>query len=487
MLISTLSQLLPELERAVVGRRFGKVLRLSRFEFVFDLRFDDARYLFVSIEPASPRIYLIRRRFRDLEKLGGNPSPFILTLKRNLANAEIVAVRLVDGERVIFLDLAAIDEMGADAAYTLVIQLTGRSANLSLLDADGGILESERESEGDGQTSGEIYAPPKRLASQTPTSRPNVERQPDELPAGFDLSERLDKFYVDRENERRFRSLAGAARSKLARELAKSKKLESNLKRDLEGHGEAELWKKHGDLLLANISTAERGEGVVHVVDYFDESVPLVEIPVDNNDSLTEAAEKYFRKYTKSRNAASEIAKRHSAVRKEIDRLEAEQKALEAAIEARDEDLLTRIVDPKRKLPTEISRGKPSEASSVARSFISSDGFEILVGKKAKDNDFLTFRIAKSLDTWMHAADYPGSHVVIRNPNRREIPPQTLHEAAQLAAFYSRGNKQPKAAVHYTQKKFVNKPKGAAPGLVSLASFKTLLVEPSVPDSVTKN
>ncbi|MCA1607996.1 MAG: NFACT RNA binding domain-containing protein, partial [Acidobacteria bacterium] len=116
------------------------------------------------------------------------------------------------------------------------------------------------------------------------------------------------------------------------------------------------------------------------------------------------------------------------------------------------------------------------------RQFTSSDGFEILVGKKAKDNDYLTFRMAKSLDTWMHAADYPGSHVVVRNPNRREIPQKTLLEAAQLAAFYSQARRHPKAAVHYTQKKFVNKPRGAAPGLVSLASFKTILVEPKVPD-----
>jgi predicted ribosome quality control (RQC) complex YloA/Tae2 family protein len=82
----------------------------------------------------------------------------------------------------------------------------------------------------------------------------------------------------------------------------------------------------------------------------------------------------------------------------------------------------------------------------------------------------------------MHAADYPGSHVVIRNPNRKAVPQRTLLEAAQLAAFYSQGKKQTKAAVNYTEKKFVNKPKGAAPGLVRLASFKTILVEPVFPN-----
>ena len=102
------------------------------------------------------------------------------------------------------------------------------------------------------------------------------------------------------------------------------------------------------------------------------------------------------------------------------------------------------------------------------------------LGRKARDNDYLTFRLARSLDTWLHAADYPGSHVVIRNAAKREIPPKTLLEAAQLAAFYSQGKSQVKAAVNYTQKKFVNKRKGFAPGLVSLAKFKTILVEPKV-------
>ena len=93
----------------------------------------------------------------------------------------------------------------------------------------------------------------------------------------------------------------------------------------------------------------------------------------------------------------------------------------------------------------------------------------------------MTFRVAKSLDFWLHAADYGGSHVVVRNPNRLEtLPPKTLVEAAELAAFYSQGKNQVKAAVNYTLKKFVNKPKGAAPGLVSLSSFKTILVEPKI-------
>ena len=98
----------------------------------------------------------------------------------------------------------------------------------------------------------------------------------------------------------------------------------------------------------------------------------------------------------------------------------------------------------------------------------------------AKDNDYLTFRVAKSNDLWLHAADYPGSHVVVKSKNKLEIPNKTLIEAAQLAAFYSQAREESKVAVHYTLRKFVHKPKGAVAGLVNLASFKTILVEPKI-------
>ena len=90
----------------------------------------------------------------------------------------------------------------------------------------------------------------------------------------------------------------------------------------------------------------------------------------------------------------------------------------------------------------------------------------------------ITFKLAKPQDVWLHAADYPGSHVVIRNPSRQAVPHRTVVEAAEIAAFYSQASEQRKAAVHYTQKKFVSKPPRSKPGLVRLSEFKTVMVEP---------
>jgi predicted ribosome quality control (RQC) complex YloA/Tae2 family protein len=102
----------------------------------------------------------------------------------------------------------------------------------------------------------------------------------------------------------------------------------------------------------------------------------------------------------------------------------------------------------------------------------------VLVGRNASDNDRLTFRIAGPHDLWFHSADYPGSHVVVRNPKRAAIPQRTVIEAAQMAAFFSQAKADSKVNVHYAERKFLSKPKGSAAGLVRLSSFKTLLVQP---------
>ena len=135
--------------------------------------------------------------------------------------------------------------------------------------------------------------------------------------------------------------------------------------------------------------------------------------------------------------------------------------------------------EEKKDRPT--TAGKKQKASLSLpgmRRYRSSDGYEVLVGRTARDNDQLTFRVARPNDLWLHAGDYPGSHVIVRNSSRSEIPQRTIIEAAQLAAKFSQASKDSKVAIHYTRRKFLSKPKGAAPGLVRMSSFKTITVEP---------
>jgi predicted ribosome quality control (RQC) complex YloA/Tae2 family protein len=478
--LATVAAIRPELESALVGQKFGRVFQLAKLVLAIDFRLRDSSYLFISLEPGDPRTYLVKRRLRDLEKASLNSSAFALILRKRLAGAEVLSVTQVENERVLMIALDASGDLGRITHYSLAVQLTGSSSNLFVLDADARIVEAMRQTRGEGQQIGDVYTPPARSSSK-------VARAADmPVAAGKSISEALDEEYLAKDVEDRFKSLVSNARHRLKQEIGRRQKLVKKLNDDLAGHGEADRWKRYGELLLANVATARREGSKVFVVDYFDAAAAEVAIEIDENDSLTEAAEKFFKKYTKARNAGKEIRDRLERIEEELQDLETRSNELERIIEAGDEESLLAFSGGEV-TPRQAVRRKRKGGPSGVRTFVSSDGIEILVGKKAKDNDVLTFRTAKSLDTWMHAADYPGSHVVIRNPNRKEIPPKTLLEAAQLAAFYSQGKSQPKAAVNYTQKKFVNKPKGAAPGLVSLASFKTLLVEPKIGDAVLKD
>lgn len=481
----TLKAITDEFAAKLIGRRVGKIFQLSRTELAFDLRLPAQQYLYINYSPRDPRTYLTARRFKDLAKNSLQLSPFAFALMRRTSNGTIANVRMRDDDRVIEFDIAGRDELGDDIRSFFIVQLTGRSANLFLADERQIIVERARSTADTGQQIGDPYSPPSRPGPLSPERSNKADIAVESSSAEPSLA--LDRYYSERLAEDDTRAVISNARSRLASEIRKREKLVAKLRSDLADHGDAENWKKLGDLLLANASSAVRSGSTVTVKDLFVEDEPELIIEVDENLSLTGAAEDLYRRYTKARNAAAEIDSRMRTASLELADFDARSAALEKAIAEGDLESIKSFTKPARiEGPAGYSKQGQRGTSSAYRTFVSSDGVEILVGKKAKDNDVLTFKIAKSLDTWMHAADYPGSHVVIRNQNRKDPPQQTLIEAAQLAAFYSQGRKQVKAAVHYTQKKFVNKPKGAAPGLVSLASFKTLLVVPEVPSGVTK-
>jgi predicted ribosome quality control (RQC) complex YloA/Tae2 family protein len=292
------------------------------------------------------------------------------------------------------------------------------------------------------------------------------------------ISAAADKHYRALEVAHEFDSLAGNLAGKLRKEMAKRKKLQANLDKDLLAHGNPEEHKRRGDLLLANITNAKRTGNRVTLTDYYTEGMPTIEIEIDENATLQEAAGESFSRFGKAKRAVEEIATRLLQLGRELEEFDQKRLKLEEAIANRDAYALAEFEELRHKPSREPRKQKASLTLPGMRRYLSSDGYEVLVGRTARDNDQLTFRVARPNDLWLHAGDYPGSHVIIRNSSRNQIPHRTIIEAAQLAAKFSQASKDSKVTIHYTRRKFLSKPKGAAPGLVRMSTFKTITVEP---------
>jgi predicted ribosome quality control (RQC) complex YloA/Tae2 family protein len=471
----TIKAIVEEIAPVLTGRTMGKIFQLSRLALAIDFRPGDGRYLFISVEPSRPGIYMIERRVRDLEKQSLAQSPFVQVLRKHLGSARLISLTKDEDDRIVRFAFKAHNEVGHLYERNLVAQLTGKAANLLLLDERGFIIDTLRPPRGEGQETGERYQPPPPNVNSLPATEPLERGQ------SSTLSEAVDNYYLQLETRRAFELRAATARARLRKEIAQREKLQRHLDNDLKAHGNAVEHKRIGDLLITNIGTAERRGKIVKLTDYYADDTPLIELEVDENSTLQEEAARRFSRYTKARRASQEIALRMNSIEKELETLRVHQTELERIIASGDDAALEDFTGvAKTEGGRKGARKKSVAAVPGARRYRSSDGYEILVGRAARDNDQLTFRVARPHDLWLHAADYPGSHVIIRNPTRADIPHRTIIEAAQLAAAFSQAKRDAKVDVHYTQRKFLSKPKGAAPGLVRMSSFRTITVEPSV-------
>lgn len=468
----TLKTIVAEFDDLLPGKSLGRVFHLSPASLAIDFHLRQSGLLFISAEPAAPRLYLMKRSIRELERKAISPSPFVQALQAALGDAAVSSVTKDDVERIVRFHFTAPPATVAWPLTTMVAQLTGRSANLFLLDGDQRIVHALRQPLGEGQQVNEQYKPP-------PQSAARISHEPI-IPLGSfqTMSEAAEEHYRQLEAEDEFKNAASKLKEQVRREISRREKLRSNLQKDLVNHGDADAHKLLGDLLLANIANAKRAGDRVTVTDYYSEGQPDIELTIDGNKSLQEAAAEAFSRYGKAKRAVGEIKERLTRVDRELDELKEKQTKLEEAIASGDAAILISFAEGKQKT---VARAKAKESKSIpgTRRYRSSDGYEVIVGKTARDNDNLTFRVARPNDLWLHAGDYPGSHVIVRNVNRREFPQRTVIEAAQLAAKFSQASHDSKVIIHYTRRKFLSKPKGSAPGLVRMSTFKTIAVEPA--------
>ena len=493
----SINAVVAEIRPLLLGRAPGKIFQLSPSSVAIDFGLREPGFLLLSVEPSLPRMYLIKRRVRDLEKQSSPPGQFALFLRKELSGTTLRALEKDFEDRIVRFRFVGTDELGREKERTLVAQLTGRSADLFLLDEKAMITHQARSMRRNvgatseqlisGREIGVTYHAPSTI--KTPRLSKSEHALSETIRSGkfSSASEAADAYFTSLLSGQAFDAKASAARSSLRKKISRQQKLLQELQKDLATHADAEQHKRIGDLLLANLGTARREGNRIKLIDYFVDDAPTIEVEIDEQLTLPEEASRRFGLYSRSKRAVTQINARIEATRAELNNLKSQERTLEEIIEEHDEASLDRFVSvppasagvSQRELGSiPHTAGGRSKRIPGTRRYISSDGLEILVGRAAHDNDHLTFKIAKPNDLWLHASDYGGSHVVIRNPTRKDIPHRTIIEAAQLAAHFSQARKDPKVDVHYTQRKFISKPKGAKPGLVRMSRFKNITVEP---------
>jgi predicted ribosome quality control (RQC) complex YloA/Tae2 family protein len=161
----TIKEVTDEMAPLLRGRAPGKIFQLSPLTMAIDFRAREG-YLLLSADPQMPRLHLIKRRVRDLEKQSGPLNQFSLTVRKELAGTTLLTIRKDKGDRILRFQFSGKDELGKEKHRTLVAQLTGRSANLFLLDEAGTVRQSARPTKLPGQQAGETYEKPE--SSQLP-------------------------------------------------------------------------------------------------------------------------------------------------------------------------------------------------------------------------------------------------------------------------------------------------------------------------------
>lgn len=305
-------------------------------------------------------------------------------------------------------------------------------------------------------------------------------RNPDELKEFDDIDQMMDfyfkEFLKDKELKRSIRELNKVVNNYLNKNIKKQKKL----KKQLQESKNAEKYKKIGELITANIYQINKGDKKAVVQDYYSNDQKKIEIDLDPSKSPSDNAQKYFKKYNKLKKSVKHL-------KREIAKLRHEEKYLkQVSMNIEQAETLDDLEEIEEELKEEnyIKKQKKNNSKNKnkklpPRKFISSNDYQILVGRNNKQNDRLTKKIANDGDIWLHTKVIAGSHVIIKRDTEAEVPEKTLEQAAAIAAYFSKARESTNVPIDYTPVENVNKPKGAKPGLVYYDKYQTIYIDPA--------
>lgn len=533
-----LHHMVEELRAELLNGRIQKINQPFDQELVLQIRSNrQSHRLLLSAHPVFGRIQLTETTFEN----PAQPSTFIMVLRKYLQGAVIESIEQIENDRIVEITVSNKNEIGDDIQATLIIEIMGKHSNIFLVDRSSHKILEVIKHIGFSQNSyrtllpGATYiAPPstealnpftikdeklfeilqtqeltakniqtlfqglgrdtaneleRLLVSEKLASFRNFfsqETKPcltdksfacvpfsTKIEAHFlSLSQLLDVFYKDKAERDRVKQQASELIRRVENELQKNRQKLKKQEKELQATENAEEFRQKGELLTTFLHQVPNDQDQV-VLDNYYTNQPIT-IALDKALTPNQNAQKYFKRYQKLKEAVKYLTELIEETKSTILYLESvetvlNQAGLDEIAEIREELIQTGFI--RRRQREKIQKRKKPEK------YLASDGKTIiLVGRNNLQNEELTFKIARKDELWFHAKDIPGSHVVITgNLNPSD---EVKTDAAELAAYFSKGRLSNLVQVDMIQIKKLNKPTGGKPGFVTYTGQKTLRVTP---------
>lgn len=294
----------------------------------------------------------------------------------------------------------------------------------------------------------------------------------------------LEDYYSARNKLTRIRQKSADLRRIITNAIERdSKKYDLQLKQ-LKDTEKREKYRIYGELLTTYGYSVKPGEKSVTVLNYYTNED--ITIPLETDLSAIDNAKRYFDKYAKLKRTFEALSRLTEETKDELEHLDSIRTSLDIALSEDDllqlkEEMMDYGYIKRHYLREKAGKKPPKKVKITSKPFhyLSSDGYDIYVGKNNYQNDELTFQFASGNDWWFHAKGIPGSHVIVKSRGE-ELPDRVYEEAGRLAAFYSKGRESDKVEIDYSEKRNIKKPNGGKPGFVVYYTNYSLIAAPKI-------
>ena len=287
----------------------------------------------------------------------------------------------------------------------------------------------------------------------------------------------LDSYYIVRDRNDAMRQKSQTVRKTVNNLCQRIQKKLNIQQQELEATYKRERLRQLGDIVTANLHRITKGQTVLTAEDFYDEEMKTVEIPLSVTLSPQQNAAKFYKDYTRMKNAEKELTRQIQLGEQEWIYLQSVLEELNRAQTEAELEEIRQELQSSGYLKAESGKKRMRQVKSAPMRFESTDGYPIYVGRNNRQNEELTFRAARKDDIWLHAQKVHGSHVII-SCGGTTPPDDTVTQAAQLAAYYAESSGGQNIPVDVTPVKQVKKTPGGKPGMVIYHTYRTVIVNP---------